>query len=192
MSEHPDTQYLLGNGSYHNIPTLRPISTEKEFRLDPKPLSLASLSLMNLLFAAVFAVLFALAYSRNPEPACFVILAVGLVTSLSYSTIVTTMHRNSQRKGPAFIFCRNTGSFQLPRHNESFASGNHCWFECLTARTQNDQHGEACSEFNLVCQQDGKTRRWNIMRSIATVDPFDGLDKRIQHETGIVVRRIVS
>ena len=180
--------FLIGGGSYHNLPTLRCIAGDDEFRLDPIPLSFAHLAVMNALFAAFFIAILWLCHPTAWET--FLVTFVWVITAVVYTIVVWCVHAKSVRLGPALIYHKKTGKLQIPRHSESFSKDDDIWFECLTAHTAGGSSRDSCSELNLVLVVDGSKQRWNIMRSIATINPFNGMERDIGRETGVrVIRR---
>ncbi len=192
MSNHATTNsaFLIGGGSYHNIPTLRGNATKSEFRLAPIPLSKTSLIAMNLLFAAFFVPILYISYPSNPFSISILVLGTWFVTAVTYTGMVTYVHSKSMSQGPAFVFCKKSGNIRLPRHDQEFAISENIWIECITAKHENDPSGDACSELNFNCIRNGIAERWNLLRSTATINPFNGLDREIQRETGIPLRRV--
>ena len=183
-----ERSFLIGGGSYHNLPTLRCVADEGEFRLDPTPLSFAHLAFMNGLFASFFGAIYWLCYPLAGWET-FLVTGVWVFTAVMYTILVCFLHAKSARLGPALIFDKKTGKLRIPRHNESFGKDDDIWLECLTARFSEDSSSDPCSELNLVLMVDGNKQRWNVLRSIATINPFNGMEREIGRETGLRVIR---
>ena len=133
---------LIGGGSYHNIVTLRPVSTGEQFRLDPFPVSKLSLLVTNAVFALFFGGMLWLSSSRDLQFAILAIIPVWVLTSACYTGLVCHFHRKSISMGSAFVYYRKSGKIELPRHNVSLSSSDDVWIESLTASSENDIHGE--------------------------------------------------
>jgi hypothetical protein len=185
-----DEVFLIGGGAYHNFPLLQGRSTAHEFRLDPIPASKLSLAGMNLFFAIFFGSLYLVAHHQHPLSVSIFVFAIWLVTAVGYTALVSYWHWESMAAGPALVVCKRSGVIRLPRHGQQFMIGESVWIECITAKHKNDPTSDWGSELNFVSMRDGTFQRWNLLRSNATWEPFNGLEREIQRETGIPVHRL--
>ena len=179
---------LIGGGSNHRIPTLQCIVTADEVRLDPKPLASRSLVTTNLLFAFFFLTILWWCYAGNPIGISIAVIVIWIFTSVLFTARVLYIHAKLDRLGPALIYHRQSKIIELPRCGQKFTSEDNVWIECITAQLGDSD--QWTSELNFVALCDGVRERWNLDRSSATINPFKGVDQKINEQTGIsVVRR---
>jgi hypothetical protein len=190
--------YIIGLGSYSNLQTAIASADEHVFRLDPAPMPVRSLIILNLLFAAFF-VGFHLLFKyvthgeANPWFVYGAPFGVGLLTCGAFTGVVYWEFSNAQRLGPWLIYNKSNGSVELPREQLAFNRDEIVHLQYITTKRLNwggTANNERLSELNLMTCRNGERRRWPLLRSNNSARAFDRLLEPLLRETDLRVVRV--
>ncbi|MEO6435742.1 MAG: hypothetical protein ABIP55_08260 [Tepidisphaeraceae bacterium] len=187
--------FIIGRGGYDSLRVALPSHDEGVFRIDPAPMPVTSIIVMNVLVAAVFGGAFYFARNRPSDPIgaawLTAIAGVGVTICTLFTSIVCYRFRSERRAGPWLIYHKATGRVDLPRHGVSFARDEIVHVQYIT--TKDLRTGEASdqlSELNLVTVVAGERKRWPMLRSIFNAWPFEYIVRPMVEQTGLPVVRV--
>ncbi|MEL7498328.1 MAG: hypothetical protein AAFN77_12015 [Planctomycetota bacterium] len=147
---------------------------------------------MQLPVLVFFAGAFYLATQKeNPAWVFYIIVFLAVFTCVLCDVIVFVRFRKSIRRGEILVCNRLTGKISLPDRGLHFTTEDEIHIECITARPEGSNYGDDLnSELNFVHSKEGRVKRWNLLRSIATIRPFGKLVNQLKQEVPIPIRRV--
>ena len=188
-----DGPFLMGGGGYDNLTAFRLVVQNDTVSLEPYSMRYAYRMMLatNLLFLIFFALFFYFAtLAENPIWIFVFIVALGTATCFLFDMVVYYRFRNALKRGVIFRYNRESETIELPDHGLEFSIGDSIHIECITAWQSADDFGDPNSELNFVSTGGTETKRWNLLRSIATIRPFGSVTSRLAKELPIEVRHV--
>ncbi len=188
-----DEPFLIGGGGYDNLTAFRLVVGKDTVSLEPYSMRYAYKMMLttNLLFSIFFAFFFYLAtFAENPIWVFVAIVSLGVATCCLFDIVVYYRFRGALNRGVIFRYNRKSEIIELPNLELEFPIGDSVHIECITARQSADDFGDPNSELNFVSTAGTETKRWNLLRSIATIRPFGSITSRLIKELPIEVRRV--
>jgi hypothetical protein len=115
-------KFIIGRGGYSNLRTAMPYFDEREFRVDPVPMPVLSIVILNSIFILFFFGMFWLTwhYGRQEPGAIAAIVGIGSFTCVGFTVLVWYRVRRDQQLGPWLIYDKATGRVTLPREEAAF------------------------------------------------------------------------
>ena len=193
----PD-KFIIGRGSYGNLQTAKAVFENGVFRLDPAPMPVVSIVIVNLVFAAFFFGFHWVAkhFSSGQTDLIMLYIApvgVGVMTCVGYTAIAWYSFAKANRLGSWMVYDTRTGEIELPREHERFTKNEIVYLQYITTKDLawgGTTNNERLSELNLVTCRDGVRKRWPLLRSIANVRAFDRLLKPLVEHTDLPIVRV--
>jgi hypothetical protein len=188
--------FIIGRGVYHNWRTACVHNDDVQFRIDPAPLPLTALVLINVAIATFFGVVFWIVSRAQPvasgsvrESWLWALPLLGCATCAAGTIGVMREYLGEQRRGAWLIYDRTTGRVQLPREQKAF-DRSEVVVQYITSPNPNNGDPDQCSEINLVECRDAGRRRWPLLRSIFNVRAFEWLVEPLLAHTDLEVVRV--
>lgn len=194
-------KFVIGEGHYTNQRTAKAIDSNREFILEPYPITQAFVGvfIMDMLIAFVFGGIAWLASTflrraMQDDLPYFLALVflTGIATCILYSVWSMCEFVREKERGTILIYDKFTEEVKLPRHGMQFSIDEVLHLQYVTTKrlqTGTIVNNDRISELNLVTIVDGQRKRWPLLRSIAGINAFDYLVKPVlQHTTLNVVR----
>ena len=191
-------QFIIGTGHYNNLRLARPYHDEHVFRIDPAPMPVWSIVILNLVFVAFFSgFLWTVQHFRQDETGLGLIygavIGIGLLTCVLFTVIGYRSFARANRLGPWLIYHKQSGEVELPREEEKFDRSEIVHLQYITTKLLwwgGVLNNERYSEINLVTSRDGIRKRWPLLKSGFNVKAFEWLLKPLQEQTNLPVVRV--
>lgn len=190
-------KFIIGQGTYTNVQIARPCWDDQVFRIEPIPMPVRWIVIINLILVAVgfgchcflknvFGELGPLFYYGAPLGAT--LLICGGLTAGLYGIVA-----DARRSGPWLIYDRATGQVELPRERVMFSRREIVHLQYVTTKRlgwgivmSNDRQ----SELNLITNRDGVRKRWPLLKSTLVSNAFDYILKPLVENTDLPVLRV--
>ena len=191
-------KFIIGRGFYNNLRTARPYHDGRVFRIDPAPMPVVSMLILNAVIAAFcYGIHWQAKHHGTGQPGRWVVygvpLGIGMFTCVLFTAVVYYSYDQARRRGPWLIYHKATGRVELPRERLTFERSEVEHVQYITTKSltwggvlNNDQ----VSELNLVTCRGGERRRWALLRSIANVRALEWIVNPLLAHTDLEVVRV--
>jgi len=199
MAKPPDDanpeKFIIGRGAYTNLRTSVSFSDHKEFRIDPAPMPVMGIVILNIVFIMFFGAICWVFITYGDPWIALAGIGIGTLTSVLYTAMTYYSFRKARREGPWLVVDKKTEKVSLPREGVEFDADEVVHLQYITTKRLDFGgvlNNDPLSEINLVTCVDGDRKRWPILRSIANVNAFEYLIDPMLESTNIPVVRIVD
>ena len=191
-------RFIIGEGAYTNSRTAVPYNDDKVFRIDPSPMPIVSIAVLNAIFVAFFGVFYWLGSAYGTANKTMVTLAtigIGTMTCVLFTAVTYYSFDKARRLGPWLVVNKITKKVTLPREGLEFDASEIVHLQYITTKRLDwggVANNDRLSELNLVTYANGERTRWPLLRSIFNVKAFEYIVDPLLEHTEIPVVRVVD